>query len=405
MTRLLAITGRSPYSTTEEAFVQDELETMLSHGVQLVVVPTRLATDTPNSGAVVSGLVDHVVAEPLMSPRILVGASRTLLRHPLVSVAALAEALLGSGSLRNLVANLVSVPKALWAARLAREVQATHVHAYWYAHQATIAMIVGRIAGIPWSATGFRWDIDAGNALGAKIRRAAFLRVADELGERLMRERVAASDRPDCPIYLIRTGVQMPESESLITGKRPPVLCCPGGFVEKKGHRFLIEALEPWVADSREFELHLFGDGPFRADLEKRLEAAGLTGHTTIHGVVELGVLRAFLRERRPIVVLPSIRADDGQEEGIPVVLIEAMANSCPVVSTRTGSIPDLVLEGCGWLVADRDADALREALEDAVTRPEHTAEVVLRAKARVAGEFDRDVSAMRVAELCGAAT
>ena len=113
-------------------------------------------------------------------------------------------------------------------------------------------------------------------------------------------------------------------------------------------------------------------------------------------------MLRAFLRERRPIVVLPSIRADDGQEEGIPVVLIEAMANSCPVVSTSTGSIPDLVLEGCGWLVADRDADALREALEDAVTRPEHTAEVVVRARARVAGEFDRDVSAMRLAELCG---
>ena len=168
MTRLLVITGRSPYSTTEEAFVQDELETMLSHGVQLVVVPTRLATDEPNSGAVASGLVDHVVAEPLISPRILVGASQTLLRHPLASAAALAEALVASGSLRNLMANLVSVPKALWAAGLARKVQATHVHAYWYAHQATIAMIVGRIAGIPWSATGFRWDIDAANALARR---------------------------------------------------------------------------------------------------------------------------------------------------------------------------------------------------------------------------------------------
>lgn len=405
MTRLLAITGRSPYSTTEEAFVQDELETMLSHGVQLVIVPTRLATDAPNAGAVASGLVDHVVAEPMISPRILVGAFQTLLRRPVVSVAALTEALVASGSLRNLVANLVSVPKALWVAGLARKVQATHVHAYWYAHQATIAMIVGRIAGIPWSASGFRWDIDAANALGAKIRRAAFLRVADEFGERLMRERVAASVRPDCPIHLIRTGVQMSETVPVVTGERPPVLCCPGGFVEKKGHRFLIEALEPWVAGNREFELHLFGDGPLRADLEKRLEAAGLTRHTTLHGVVELGVLRTFLRERRPVVVLPSIRADDGQEEGIPVVLIEAMANCCPVVSTRTGSIPDLVLEGCGWLVADRDVDALQEALEDAVTRPEHTAEVVVRARARVVGEFDRTVSALRLADLCESST
>ncbi|GAA4706357.1 glycosyltransferase family 4 protein [Nocardioides conyzicola] len=405
MSRLLAITGRAPYSTTEEAFVQDELETMVRHDVDVVVVPTRLATDAPNAGAVRSGLVDRVVAQPLIGPRVLLGALATLVRHPVLTVVAVTEALVGSGSLRNLAANVVSVPKALWAARLARRVGATHVHAYWYAHQATIAMIVGRIAGIPWSATGFRWDIDADNALDAKIERAAFLRVADELGERLVRERVAASRRPGCPVYLIRTGVEMAPPVSTAAPARPPVLCCPGGFVEKKGHRFLIEALQPWAADGREFELHLFGDGPLRADLEGRLETSGLARHTTLHGIVELSVLRGFLRERRPVVVLPSIRADDGQEEGIPVVLIEAMAASCPVVSTRTGSIPDLVLDGCGWLVRDRDPEALRVALEDAVTHPDRTADVVARARERVAGEFDRDVSAMRLVELCETAT
>ncbi|MFC6342782.1 glycosyltransferase family 4 protein, partial [Nocardioides hankookensis] len=215
--------------------------------------------------------------------------------------------------------------------------------------------------------------------------------------------RVAASDRPDCPVHLIRTGVEMPPPAPA-TGAAHAVLCCPGGFVEKKGHRFLIEALQPWVAGGRELELHLFGDGPLRADLETRLEAAGLAEHTTLHGVVDLSVLRGFLREHRPVVVLPSIRTDDGQEEGIPVVLIEAMANSCPVVSTRTGSIPDLVLDGCGWLVADRDPDALRAALEDVAAHPARTAEVVVHARGRVAGEFDRDVSAMRLVELCGSA-
>lgn len=401
MSRLLAITGRAPYTTTEEAFVQDELETMVRHHVDVVVVPTRLATRIPNPSAVTSGLVDHVVAEPLFGARVAIGAAQTLLLHPVASILALTEALAGSGSLRNLAANVVSVPKALWAAALARKVGATHVHAYWYAHQATIAMIVGRIAGIPWSATGYRWDIDAANSMDAKIERAAFLRVADEFGERVMLERVAASDRPDCPVYLIRTGVEMAPPAPPLTGVRAAVLCCPGGFVEKKGHRFLVDALQTWAVEGREFELHLFGDGPLRPDLEKRLEAAGLDGHTTIHGVVELSELRAFLRERQPVVVLPSIRADDGQEEGIPVVLIEAMANSCPVVSTRTGSIPDLVLDGCGWLVADRDPHALRVALEGVLAHPEETADVVARARERVSGEFDRDVSAMRLAELC----
>ncbi|MGO4257752.1 glycosyltransferase [Marmoricola sp. RAF53] len=404
MSRLLAITGRSPFSTTEEAFVQDELETMVRHHVDLVVVPTRMATRTPNSGSVTSGLIDHVVAEPLFSPRVLLGAVRTVLRHPVASVRAVTEALVDAGSRRNLAANLISVPKALWLAGYVRTVGATHVHAYWFAHQATIAMIVGRIAGVPWSATGFRWDIDAGNALDAKIRRAAFLRVADELGERILRERVASSDRPDSPVHLIRTGVAMSPPVPSFDGADLPVLAFPGGFVEKKGHRYLAEALRTWADDGRAFELHLFGDGPLRGDLENRFESAGIRGRTTFHGAVELEVLRTFLRERQPIVVLPSIRADDGQEEGIPVSLVEGMANSCPVVSTRTGSIPDLVLDGCGWLVPERDPDALRGALEDVLSRPAHTAEVLLRARDRVAGEFDREVSTMRLVELCGAA-
>ena len=186
MTRLLAITGRSPYSATEEAFVQDELETMLHRGVDLVVVPARLVTGEPNAAAMASGLVDHVVAEPVLSGRVAAGAVATLLRHPAASLSATMKILRGSGSLRNLATNVSSLPKALWAAGLARKVGATHVHAYWFAHQATIAMVVGRIAGIPWSATGFRWDIDADNALDAKIRSAAFLRVADEFGQRVL---------------------------------------------------------------------------------------------------------------------------------------------------------------------------------------------------------------------------
>ena len=121
-----------------------------------------------------------------------------------------------------------------------------------------------------------------------------------------------------------------------------------------------------------------------------------------MHGVAPLDGTRAFLRERRPIVVLPSIRADDGQEEGIPVVLIEAMANGCPVVSTRTGAIPDLVIDGCGWLVADRDPEALTRALTVVADDPAHTARIVNAAVRRVAGDFDREVSALRLAELCG---
>ncbi|PUA83022.1 glycosyltransferase [Nocardioides currus] len=405
MNTLLAITGRVPYSTTEEAFVQDELETMMRRGVDLIVVPARTQTAGPNPASVDSGLADRVLAEPVVSLTVVRGAVRTLLRRPGRSIRVVVRALAGSGSLRNFVANLSTVPKALWLADIARSREVTHVHGYWFAHPATMAMICGDIMGLPWSATGFRWDIDADNAMAQKIESAAFLRVADELGARQMAEKVASSTRPACPVPLVRTGVAVPERS---TWEANPLgsdlICCPGAFVEKKGHLLLLEAVAARVAAGQDLQVHLFGDGPERGRIEAAIERHDLGGRVVLHGIVPLDELRAFLGRRRPVVVLPSIKADDGQEEGIPVVLIEAMANGAPVISTRTGSIPTLVTTGCGWLVQDRDAAALATAIADATQDTDETEAVCARAAERVSREFDREATAETMATLTGVA-
>lgn len=404
MTRVLAITGRVPFSTTEEAFVQDELETMLRQGADLVVAPARARGESPNASSVASGLSSHVLAEPVLSRTVLRGAARTLRRHPLRSARALLKVLAGAGGLRNLAVNLAMAPKALWLADVAVEHEVTHVHGYWLAHTASMALVVGHVARLPWSATGYRWDIDADNAMGAKIRSAAFLRVADELGESQMSAKVARSARPSCPVPLVRTGVAMPPREEWI--ERPlgvDSICCPGAFVEKKGHLVLLEAVAARVRSGQGCTVHLFGDGAQRDRILSAVRDLGLSDRVVLHGIVPLDELREFLRSERPVVVLPSIRTDDGQEEGIPVVLIEAMANGAPVVSTRTGSIPTLVVPGCGWLVEDRDANALAAAIAEVASDPGRTHEVCVAAADRVSAEFDREVTASAMLALMGA--
>lgn len=406
MTTLLAITGRVPYSTTEEAFVQDELETMLRQGARLVVAPALARGEGPNPSSIASGLDEHVVAEPIVSGAVLRGAARTLVRHPLRAVQAVLAVVLGAGGARNLLVNLTMVPKALWLADVAVRRGVTHVHGYWLAHPASMAMMVGHITRVPWSATGFRWDIDSDNAFARKIETASFLRVADELGMDQMSAKVAASLRPSCPLHLVRTGVALPAREEWVD--RPvgvDILCCPGAFVEKKGHLVLLQAVASRVAAGQDCVVHLFGDGSLRPRIERAVCDLGLSDRVVLHGVVPLQDLRHFLRQQRPVVVLPSIRADDGQEEGIPVVLIEAMASGAPVVSTRTGSIPTLVTPGCGWLVPDRDAEALGDAIADVARDPERTHEVCLTAADRVGAEFDREVTAATMLSLMGLGT
>lgn len=402
--RLLAVTSRVPYSTTEEAFVQEELEAMLRQGADLVVAPIRLAQKKPNDAARASRLLDRVRAEPLISLGVLVGALRTLFRRPVRSAMAIAKVLPASGGRRNLAANVLVMPKALWLADLARLEGADHIHAYWYSHTSTAALVASMITGIPWSATGYRWDIDAENALRLKAHSAQFLRVADELGQRQMTAKLAAWGEADCPVPLVRTGVSMPEAGDWSSHPIDrTVLCCAAAFVPKKGHSFLIEALSGLVAeDGREVVLHLMGDGPLRSQVEADVAARGLADRVVFHGIVPLDVLRRFLSDHRPIFVLPSIRADDGQEEGIPVVLIEAMANGCPVVSTTTGSIPSLVLDGCGTLVDDRDADALRRAVEVYLDDADEADRTAAKARSRVEDEFAREASASRIAALVG---
>jgi glycosyltransferase involved in cell wall biosynthesis len=146
--------------------------------------------------------------------------------------------------------------------------------------------------------------------------------------------------------------------------------------------------------------LHLFGQGPLLSDVTAAVKVRGLVDQVTFHGVVPLAELRAFLLDRRPVVVLPSITAEDGQQEGIPVVLIEAMAAGCPVVSTRTGSIPSLVLDGCGWLVDGGDSVGLSRAIQSVADDPAATQSVTKAAADRVTGQFELGATAAQLAGL-----
>jgi len=245
---------------------------------------------------------------------------------------------------------------------------------------------------VPWSLTAHRWDIREGNLLRTKASSACFVRAISEAGARELQERVGIEGwRP----VVLRMGVELPSGQATPREDTELRLVTPANLLPVKGHRYLFEAL----AGLERVSLDVAGEGPLRAELEGRalglpVEFLGAISHSEL--------LTGLVDGRWDAVVLPSAPTPEGDQEGVPVSLIEAMAAGVPVVSTSSGAIPELVTEGTGLLVPPADPAALRGALEqlrDTGLRRRLSAA----GRGRVETEFDVDRVAARLGELFAA--
>lgn len=142
-------------------------------------------------------------------------------------------------------------------------------------------------------------------------------------------------------------------------------------LVEVKGHRYALMAIARLRAASIDVTLDCAGHGPLRDRLEREALDLGLTDRVRFLGVLDHGDLLSRLRDDEwDVVLLPSIR-NGRQREGIPVMLIEAMAAGLPVVATSTGGIPELLESGAGIEVPERDPAAIADALARLAADPE----------------------------------
>lgn len=160
-------------------------------------------------------------------------------------------------------------------------------------------------------------------------------------------------------------------------------------LVEKKGIEYGIRAVAKLLKDYPNVAYRIAGDGPLREyleDLIRRLkvdENVHLLGPAKQHEIVDLMI-------NSDILVAPSVTAKDGDQEGIPVVLMEAFATGLPIISTYHSGIPELVQDGVsGFLVPERDVEGLSEKLIDLISKPEMRFEMGLAGRKCVEAEYD----------------
>jgi colanic acid/amylovoran/stewartan biosynthesis glycosyltransferase WcaL/AmsK/CpsK len=135
-------------------------------------------------------------------------------------------------------------------------------------------------------------------------------------------------------------------------------------LVEKKGVQYGIRAVAKIQKKHSNIEYYIVGDGMLRNSLERLIEDTKSNGFIKLVGWKREGELIELLRQA-DILLAPSVTAEDGDQEGIPVVLVDALARGLPVVSTQHSGIPELVQDGVsGFLVPERNVDALAEKLD-----------------------------------------
>jgi len=232
--------------------------------------------------------------------------------------------------------------------------------------------------------------------LGEKIRRAAFVVAITSYCRSQLYRWVDHSHWPKVKVVHCGLEDEFHSNEASPPGAAPRLVCI-GRLVEQKGQLLLIEAARRLAAIRSDFQLVLVGDGPLRGEIEALVSRLDLGGRVRMAGAVSTEQLRAEILAARALV-LPSFA------EGLPMVIMEAMALRRPVIATYIAGIPELVRPSIdGWLVPAGSVDALADAMEDCLDRSPEALQVMGEAAhERALARHAADRQAAELAELFG---
>jgi colanic acid/amylovoran biosynthesis glycosyltransferase len=320
------------------------------------------------------------------------------IRRPMRFGAAVAAAVrLGQRSERGLIRHLIYLAEACWLRRRLARCGAQHLHAHFGSNSADIALLSHLLGGPSYSITIHGpEDFDAPRSLSLreKVHRATFVAAVSEFTRSQLYRWCAPNDWPK--IHVIRCGLDAMflRRESVPLPEKPRLVNI-GRLCEQKGQLLLVQAAAQLRDQGIAFELAMVGDGPLRAEIEGLVNRLDLRDHVRVTGLVSNQRVRQELEAARALV-LPSFA------EGLPVVIMEALALGRPVISTYIAGIPELVIPGSnGWLVPAGSLGALVAAMAEALTaQPAELGQMGRAGAARVAREHDARTEAKKLADL-----
>jgi colanic acid/amylovoran biosynthesis glycosyltransferase len=206
------------------------------------------------------------------------------------------------------------------------------------------------------------------------------------------RQKLLAAGCPSDRIVVHHLGVDAARFDfvprHIVHGERPRIVTV-GRFVEKKGLEFALHALARVRALEIPFEYHLVGSGPLEERIVALTRELGLSEVVTMHGPRTREQVKPILA-RSHLFLAPSVTAPDGDQEGTPAAIMEAMASGLPVLSTLHSGIPEVVRDGeTGFLVPEHDINALSSRIQELLCTPERWPSMGQAGRSVIEREFD----------------
>lgn len=265
-----------------------------------------------------------------------------------------------------------------------------HLHAHFATATATVARLASRFAKVPYTFTAHAKDIFHASvrpeALGRHLSEAAAaITVSDYNREYLVRVYGPAAAR----IRRVYNGIDLQQFRHVSPERRPPRIAAVGRLVEKKGFADLVEACALLRDGGLACECQIVGTGPLELELRALIERCGLDDRVQLLGPRPRSEVIAHIHDAA-VLAAPCVIGPDGDRDGLPTVLVEAMALGTPCVSTDVTGIPEVLQpDESGLIVPQHDPPALAAALERLLTDPALRVRLATGARRRVEAEFD----------------
>jgi colanic acid/amylovoran biosynthesis glycosyltransferase len=386
------------YPKVSHSFIRREIMGVEACGIRVLRFSIRSRGDE---------LVDEADRQELANTRFVLGAGipgllggllRVAITRPLALLRGLGLALrLGRKSDQGILRHLAYFAEACVLFQWFKEAGVAHLHAHFGTNSTTVALLCHAIGGPPYSFTIHgpeEFDRLAGIALVEKIQRAAFVVAISSFGRSQIYRWCSHDAWPK--IHVVHCGVD----QTFLGQPSTPIpetaqLTCIGRLCEQKGQLLLLDAIAQLTMEGLPVKLVLVGDGELRSELETLIVRFRLQDQVTITGWANSDDVRQQILNARAMV-LPSFA------EGLPVVIMEALALGRPVISTYIAGIPELVEPGvCGWLVPPGAIVDLKQVIRTVVQLPVSTLEEMGQAgKERVAHHHQANLEARKLAQL-----
>lgn len=349
-----------------ETFVANEIWEMQQRGVRVHIFSLLRPKDEPVQHVSQQLVKDAQYAPELWSWRLWWAQLYFLIQSPRAYLGLLA-ALIRQPYRRpyRIPKRLFIFLKAVALAYVLKDMSVQLLHAHFAALPGAGTRIIAELLGLPFTVTVHAYDIfRSSDFLCFTTSSAARVIAISEFNKRSVLNMCPAVKEQS--VTVIHCGVDLERfrpSDAVDKGNKPLLILSVGGLVPKKGHAYLIRACHQLKGKGLDFQCSIIGGGPGEESLSKLVRELDLEDMVKLSGpCTSDDVLRAY--REHDLFVLACVTLPSGDRDGIPVVLMEAMAMQMPAISTSVSGVSELVRhEETGWLVPERDVDAIVEAV------------------------------------------